>query len=813
MEEDQEKFLDDALKIVKSQAFHMNKTIENNQLRHCLKESSIMISELKTSLLTPRNYYHLYSIIFDELQYLEQYFKEEYRRGRKIKDLYEAVQQASSIIPRLYLLITAGSVYIESQQVPATEIIFDLLQMIKGVQNPLRGLFVRYYLLKMIKDKLPDVGNEYEQEKAQFTDTIKFILQNLEEMNRLWIRLSTGCTGNERLLREKERNELKVLVGENITRLASLQGLTADYYREEVLPKIITILLDSKDQLSQQYLMECVIHAFPDDYNIQCMSTILDTCTRLVPTVDIKSLFIALMEKLAKFVGNSKDQEEVIQSSEKIFELLKLNIDKIIDESSQSGMDTLKLIELQVAFMKFTLKGCPNKLPTVNHILSSSGNILTNSKMEFKHSQEGIKLIGKLLSVPLESTLSIFDMPQFPVLMGYLDFSSRVSLSLRIIESLVNGSTSSTEAEKLDTVEKVSILLDFIRPLLADSTDGSESDVYQFEYEQQSVAKLIFIIHNTDPSKHLEMMGLLKTVFMKGGVRRQKFTLAPLVNALFILASSVSHGYDAVLNNTQDTGKPIYDDFTGRHSCNFENSGEYIKFLQKIYNNINEIIGVVSSEYPETGFKLYLNGMSQINDLKVERPAFEENCYNFASTAIQVLQEGKIEPDKKLLMLILFVGTITSLNVLSVDNMVTITANLQQASQTLVKRSDQCIAMLSCSHLFLNDVVKDTQKVQECLNKAKRFADFAMTNAQNLHLFVQILNKYLYFIEKGSDFIKVDIINDIIEVIKSHIVTIKTENTNPTFLPEIEKYFQTTIDVITARKKLAQHEIFNEIII
>jgi vacuolar protein sorting-associated protein 35 len=304
MEEDQEKFLDDALKIVKSQAFHMNKTIENNQLRQCLKEASIMLSELKTSLLTPRNYYHLYTIIFDEMQYLEGYFKEEYRRGRKIKDLYDAVQQASSIIPRLYLLISVGSVYIESQQVPASEIIFDLLQMVKGVQNPLRGLFTRYYLLKMIKDKLPDVGNEYEGEKSTLADTLKFILQNLEEMNRLWIRLSTGCTGNERLLREKERNELKVLVGENITRLASLQGLTLQIYQEEVLPKIINILLDSKDQLSQQYLMECIIHAFPDDYNIQCMSTILDTCTKLVPTVDIKSLFIALMEKLAKFVGD-----------------------------------------------------------------------------------------------------------------------------------------------------------------------------------------------------------------------------------------------------------------------------------------------------------------------------------------------------------------------------------------------------------------------------------------------------------------------------------------------------------------------------
>jgi len=811
-EEDQEKFLDDALKIVKSQAFHMGKTIENNQLRQCLKECSIMLSELKTGLLTPKNYYTLYTIIFHDMQYLEQYFKEEYRRGRRIKDLYDAVQQASSIIPRLYLLITVGSVYIESQQVPAMEIIFDLLQMVKGVQNPLRGLFLRYYFLKMVKDKLPDKCSEYEQENSTFQDTLKFILQNLEEMNRLWIRLSTGCSGNEKVLRERERNELKVLVGENITRLSSLNGLTIEIYKEEVLPRIISILLDSKDHMSQQYLMECIIHAFPDDYNIHCMSSILDTCTKLVSAVDIKSLFISLMEKLAKFVGGSgSNDEEILASAEKIFDLLKLNIDKIIEEGTQNSMDSLKLIELQVAFIKFTLKCCPNKLETVNHILNASVNILSKNKNEMttKLSQDGIKLLVKLLSAPLESTLSIFDMPQFPNLMAYLDFSSRTTLSLRIIESLVNENS----IEKLDSVEKVSILLDFIKPLLIDSSDSVESDVYQFEYEQHSVTKLIFIIHNSDPYKKLEMLSILKNIFVKGGVRRQKFTLPPLVNAYLILASSVSYSYEAILLNVASSGRPVHDEFAQRVHAAFETPNEYIKYLQKVYLSINDVIGYISAEYPETGFKLFLNAVSQINDIKIERGSFEEVGYNFASNAIQLIQEGKMESDKKLSMIVLFVGTLTAVNFLSIDNLNTIIANIVQASQTLVKRNDQCVAMINCSHLYYNDIIKDQNKIQECLTKAKRFADFAMTNGQNLNLFILILNKYLYYIEKGLGFVKVDTINDLIEVIKNHIITIKTENTNASFLPDIEKYYEVTADLIATRRKAGNSKIFEEIIL
>lgn len=71
-----------------------------------------MLAELKTPLLSPKNYYHLFMQIFDEMRVLESFFKEEYRRGRNMLSLYEAVQHATNLIPRLYLLITVGSVYI-----------------------------------------------------------------------------------------------------------------------------------------------------------------------------------------------------------------------------------------------------------------------------------------------------------------------------------------------------------------------------------------------------------------------------------------------------------------------------------------------------------------------------------------------------------------------------------------------------------------------------------------------------------------------------------------------------------------------------
>ena len=133
--------------------------------------------------------------VTDELRHLESFFEDEHRRftdtgkGRSMVELYETVQHAGNIIPRLFLLITVGAVYIRTKevrsphrglclctvsgsftceggegrdQVPAKEILFDLVELCRGVQHPMRGLFLRHYLSTVSKDKLPDVGSDYE---------------------------------------------------------------------------------------------------------------------------------------------------------------------------------------------------------------------------------------------------------------------------------------------------------------------------------------------------------------------------------------------------------------------------------------------------------------------------------------------------------------------------------------------------------------------------------------------------------------------------------------------------------------------------
>ena len=123
-EAEQTKYLEEATQAVKLQAFHMKRAMDEKEpnIKHALKYAADMLRELRTALLTPKNYYELYMRVFDEMRALEQFFSEMHRGGTKMEELYQMVQSCGNVLPRLYLLITVGSVYIESREAAAKDI-------------------------------------------------------------------------------------------------------------------------------------------------------------------------------------------------------------------------------------------------------------------------------------------------------------------------------------------------------------------------------------------------------------------------------------------------------------------------------------------------------------------------------------------------------------------------------------------------------------------------------------------------------------------------------------------------------------------
>src|ERR1700760_20047 len=174
-----------------------------------LRDSSTLVSELRTSSLGPKQYYELYMAIFDALRHLAVFLRENHPVTH-LADWYELVQYAGNIIPRLYLMISVGTVYMSIEDAPVKEIMKDMMEMSRGVQHPIRGLFLRYYLSGQARDYLPEGHGDGPEGNLQ--DSISFILTNFVEMNKLWVRQQHQGHSREREQRMRERQGREHLV-------------------------------------------------------------------------------------------------------------------------------------------------------------------------------------------------------------------------------------------------------------------------------------------------------------------------------------------------------------------------------------------------------------------------------------------------------------------------------------------------------------------------------------------------------------------------------------------------------------------------
>jgi vacuolar protein sorting-associated protein 35 len=266
--------------------------------------SSTLVSELRTSNLGPKQYYELYMSVFDALRHLSVYLRDSHPDNH-LADLYELVQYAGNIVPRLYLMITVGTVYMGIEGAPVKEIMKDMMEMSRGVQHPVRGLFLRYYLSGQARDYLPQGTGDGPEGNMQ--DSISFVLTNFVEMNKLWVRLQHQGHSREREQRTKERQELQLLVGSNLVRLSQLVDL--DSYKNVILHPLLEQVVQCRDVLAQEYLLEVVTQVFPDEFHLHTLDQFLSATARLNPHVNVKSIVIGLMDRLSAYAAREAEAE------------------------------------------------------------------------------------------------------------------------------------------------------------------------------------------------------------------------------------------------------------------------------------------------------------------------------------------------------------------------------------------------------------------------------------------------------------------------------------------------------------------------
>ncbi|KAJ0231613.1 Vacuolar protein sorting-associated protein 35B [Hirschfeldia incana] len=748
--EDEEKWLAEGIAGIQHNAFFMHRALDANNLREVLKYSALMLSELRTSKLSPQRYYDLYMRAFDQLRQLENFFKDESRHGLPVVDLYELVQHAGNILPRMYLLCTVGI--------------------------PIRGLFLRSYLAQVSRDKLPEIGSDYEGDANTVMDAVEFVLQNFTEMNKLWVRIQHQGLGTVQEKQEKERNQLRDLVGKNLHVLGQIEGVHLEMYKESVLPRILEQVVNCKDELAQYYLMECIIQVFPDEYHLQTLETLLAACTQLMPTVDTKIVLTQLMDRLSNYAASSPD---VLHEFLQVEAFSKLNnaIGKVID--TQLEMPILGAMTLFVSLLTFTLRVHPDRLDYVDQVLGAC--VVKLSSVPKLEDARAMKQVVALLSAPLEKyndIVTALTLSNYPRVMDHLDDGTNKVMAMLIIQSIMKNNSC------ISTADKAEVLFELIKGLIKD-LDGNaaeELDEEDFQEEQNSVARLINMLDNDEPEEMLKIICVVRKHLMTGGTRRLPFTIPPLVfSALRLVRQLESQSRDITGEDVQATPR-------------------------KIFQILNQTIEVLSSvPRPEMALRLYLQCAEAASDCDLEPVAYE-----FITQAFILYEEEIADSKAQVTGIHLIVGTLQRINVFGGENRDTLTHKATGYSARLLKKPDQCRAVYACSHLFWVDDdldgIKDGERALLCLRRALRIANAAqqMANAARgssgpVTLFVEILNKYIYFYEKGNPHITPSDIQSLIELINTEMQS--DNNGNNTRRTHSDPFFTSTLRYVRFQKQ------------
>lgn len=91
----------------------------------------------------------------------------------------------------------------------------------------------------------------------------------------------------------------------------------------------------------------------------------------------------------------------------------------------------------------------------------------------------------------------------------------------------------------------------------------------------------------------------------------------------------------------------------------------------------------------------------------------------------------------------------------------------------------------------------DGKRVMECLKKSLRIANQCMDPTVQVQLFVEILNRYIYYFEKGNEAVNASILNQLIDKIREDLPGLELNEE----CESIKTHFQNTIDHIQHEKE------------
>lgn len=789
--------MEQAISHIKQQTILMQRSLVQKKLMDALKHCSDMLKELRNPDLSPKLYYELYIMIYDSLSILSQYLVENHPTRHHLADLYELVQYTGNILPRLYLMITVGVSFMQTKDCPAEEVLKDMIEMCRGVQHPIRGLFLRYYLSQRTKQSLTtDISLDKKFD-------VQFIITNFIEMNKLWVRLQHQGPLRERDIRTKERKELQILIGSNLVRLSQILDDSFTLYKNEVLPQILEQVVQCRDVVSQEYLLDVICQVFPDEFHLGTLSQLLDTTLKLNPDVSINKVVLSLIARLNGYLDRQDDPAKSIEALKD----LHLN-DQEESSDTKNDADSGKpdeavsesapqpSFDLFFVFWKYLTKIVEERpdlplheiIPLVHSIMILSmkwyPSNLSNVEILYKFCWERYEDFGKeipeeceqcfkeLFLYPLGTDLFYDIITTCDSFQKLLSVQS-VPLQKNIIDSILDKILSSDiKINDKSHLEKIGLICEPIIQMPNDRAktsilnvdDDLEDELVFLNAEQEKLAKIVHLIYHPNVEQHTELLLICKNRYYKGG-KQIRFTYPAIVTAFWKLIRKL---HFKGLKRPQKKEK---------YNATIK---QLFKYISRCHTDLFNICGISICDLL---FKLNLQTAALADQLSLS-----EISYDFFSQAFSIFEESLSDSKVQFQAIVNMAQVLQKTRSLyNEENYYdTLITRCTLHGSKLLKKADQCRAVYLCSHLWwatelslvgeeegvTKNFFREGKRVLECLQRSLRVADSVMDNIQSCQLMVEILGRCCYYFIHGDEsetHVGVKYIAGLIELIQANL--------------------------------------------
>jgi len=210
------------------------------------------------------------------------------------------------------------------------------------------------------------------------------------------------------------------------------------------------------------------------------------------------------------------------------------------------------------------------------------------------------------------------------------------------------------------------------------------------------------------------------------------------------------------------------------------------------------IVALTKAELSELPLRLFLQGALAISRIDFENR--ETIAYEYMSQAFSIYEDEISDSKAQLAAITLIIATLEQIGCFGEENHDPLAKNCTLAASKLLKKPDQARAVGICSHLFWSgksvatkgEPIKDGKRVLECLKKGVRIANQCMDSMVQVQLFVELVNHYLYFMEKGNEEVTSSLVNQILTKIGEQLPGLERNEERD----QINKHFENTTDHI-----------------